>query len=458
MKGFHFKGLLTNTGWVEDAYVAVDAHGIILSIERAPAAEISYERVDGYALPGFQNAHSHAFQYAMAGLAERRNPATSDDFWGWREAMYQVALTLDPDQMEAVATMLYAEMARHGYTHVAEFHYLHHDKNGKQYAHVAEMGERLIRAAEVAGIGITLIPMFYQMGGFGMAPQERQRRFISATIDDYFRLYESTKKLTNRYTHAQHGFGIHSLRAVHPKDIVASLDNFHEEVPVHLHVSEQIKEVEDAKYYLGARPVQWLLDNCPVNERFHLVHATHLLADEIMGIANSRAHVVLCPSTEGNLGDGLFSLRQFQDAGGRWSIGTDSHVGLNPLEELRLLDYGQRLHTHVRSSFYGEQEQDSGSFGFNMALCSGRKAMGNYNEHYFGIGDQMNAVVFDASQPLLAASGEKNVLSTIVYCGEISWTLGTLSNGRWIVQNGRHEHAERIRGDFAKAMKELELR
>jgi len=455
MKGFHFSRILTNQGWLQDAYVTIDDRGIIRTLGEIPEDAVSYEHVAGLVLPGFQNAHSHAFQYAMAGLAERRNPATSDDFWGWREAMYQLALTLDPDQMEAVAAMLYAEMARHGYTHVAEFHYLHHDKNGKPYAHVAEMGERLVRAAGTAGIGITLVPMFYQMGGFGQPPQDRQRRFISANTDAYADLYTATKKVTDRYAHANHGFGIHSLRAVHPKDIIASLDALHEQVPVHIHVSEQLKEVADAKEYLGARPVEWLLDNCSVNAHFHLVHATHLADGEVSGITRSGAHVVLCPSTEGNLGDGLFRLHDFQQAGGRWSIGTDSHVGLNPLEELRLLDYGQRLKTHARSSFYSQEEYDSGHFGFDMALRSGRRAMGNMDDSYFGIGTPLDAVVYDTSIPLLLTSTEENMLSTIIYCGDASWTLGTISNGRWIVQHGRHEKAERIRTDFAQAIKEL---
>jgi formimidoylglutamate deiminase len=458
MAGYQFSALLTNQGWLHNAFVTLDHQGLITTIDNQPSQGVLYERVNGFALPGFQNAHSHAFQYAMAGLAERRNPTTSDDFWGWREAMYQIALTLNPDQLERVATMLYAEMVRHGYTHVAEFHYLHHDPVGKRYEHLAELGERLVRAAQVAGISITLVPMFYQMGGFGMPPQDRQRRFISSTLDAYLELFEATKRMTNRYAHAHHGFGVHSIRAIHPQDVVKALGWLQEDCPVHMHISEQVKEVEDAKVFLGARPVEWLLDNCGVNEQFHLVHATHLSDDEVKGIAGTRAHVVLCPSTEGNLGDGLFRLHDFQMAGGKWSIGTDSHVGLNPLEELRLLDYGQRLITHKRSSFYDDMQQDSGSFGFDMALRAGRKAMGNNNETYIPVGEPLNVVVYDASSPLLACSSDASLLSSIIYCADASSTLGTITNGQWIVKNGRHIHAEKIKSDFSKAMSELAIR
>jgi len=186
MATYRLKGLLQHTGWVENAQIDVNDKGIIAAISNFDPKLNSPEVINGVALPGFQNAHSHAFQYAMAGLAEKHSQkGNQDDFWGWREAMYQLALGVNPDQMEAIATMLYSEMVRHGYTHVAEFHYLHHDKNGKTYNNLAEMGTRLISAAKTAGIGITLVPIFYQKGGFGQAPNDRQKRFISPTIDNY---------------------------------------------------------------------------------------------------------------------------------------------------------------------------------------------------------------------------------------------------------------------------------
>lgn len=457
MKTYKFRGILQNNGWVEDACVTVDDQGIVKKISTEDTGDVEY--VNGFAVPGFQNAHSHAFQYAMAGIAERHeNPEAADDFWTWREAMYQLALTMSPEDIEHVATMLYAEMARHGYTHVAEFHYLHHDQDGKPYANLAEHGERLIAAAKKAGIKITLVPMFYQKGGFGGEPQPRQRRFISPTVDSYFKLLEASENVTKSYNEATIAFGIHSLRAVQPDDIIAAIKDGPKDIPFHIHISEQLKEIEDAKVYLKCRPVEWLLNNTRVNENFHLVHATHLIPSEVNGIAKAGAHVVLCPSTEGNLGDGIFPLRDFQKQGGRWSIGTDSHVGLNPLEELRILDYGQRLITHQRNTFIDDKEPDSGAFGIKHALIAGRKAMGNHNEQYFREGQPFDAVVYDASVPLLASSSISNLLSTIVYSSDATMTLGTLINGKWVVKNNKHTHADEITNNFISCIRNLNIR
>ncbi len=458
MHHYHFKALLQNDNWLSPAYVSVDQQGLITYLSNNPQKNIQYEKVAGYALPGFQNAHSHAFQYAMAGITEKHQPGTTDDFWSWREAMYKVALTICPDQLEAIATMLYAEMVRHGYTQVAEFHYLHHDKDGKPYQNIAEMGERLVIAARTVGIKITLVPMFYQMGGFGMPPQDHQRRFISSSTDQYHRLLEATKDMATKYDHASYGFGIHSLRAVAPEDIISSLTHVDSEIPVHIHISEQLKEIEDAVSYLGKRPVQWLLDNTNVNENFHLVHATHLDDSEVSGIAERGAHVVLCPSTEGNLGDGIFPLRAFQDLGGKWSIGTDSHVGINPLEELRLLDYGQRLITHHRNTFTSQTQGDSAAYAIRQSLLSGRAAMGNMQTEYFKVGEAFDAVVYDASAPLIAASSLDTILPTIVYSSDSSHCSGTIVNGRWIVKGNRHKDLETITASFAKALLEINVR
>jgi len=456
---YSFKALLQNDRWLSPAFVNTDANGSITYISNHPKDNVRYEQVDGYALPGFQNAHSHAFQYAMAGIAEtHQTGSVADDFWSWREAMYKVALTISTDQLEAIATMLYAEMVKHGYTQVAEFHYLHHDKDGTPYDNLAEMGERLVSAAQTAGIKITLVPMFYQKGGFGIDPQSHQRRFISSTIEDYHKLLGATKKIVAPHSHASYGFGIHSLRAVAPQDIISSLGSVAHDLPVHIHISEQLKEIEDAVDYLGKRPVQWLLDNANVNHSYHLVHATHLDSSEIRGIAKSGAHVVLCPTTEGNLGDGIFPLKAFQDLGGKWSIGTDSHVGLNPLEELRLLDYGQRLTTHHRNTFTSETQGDSASYAIKQSLISGRAAMGNKESSYFKVGEPLDAVVYDANSPLIAASTLDNVLPTIIYSSDSTHCKGTMIDGRWIVQNNEHVKKEEITTSFLKALADIRVR
>ena len=221
LKYFQFKSLLQKSAWLSPAYVGVDGNGAIQYLSNEPPQQpTAIEFVNGFALPGFQNAHSHAFQYAMAGLAENHTSGIDDDFWTWREEMYKCALSVDPDQAEAIAAMLYAEMVRHGYTHVAEFHYLHHDKNGKPYNNLAEMGERMVAAAQTAGIKITLVPVFYQKGGFGQDPQVRQKRFISKTVDDYFHLLDDSATVVANEPHAQLGFSVHSLRAVALEDII----------------------------------------------------------------------------------------------------------------------------------------------------------------------------------------------------------------------------------------------
>lgn len=458
MKAYVFKGLLTNEGWKKQVKVEVDEKGNILSIIDN-ASDTNAEFVNGYAIPGFQNAHSHSFQYAMAGLAEKHEGAgIPDDFWSWRDAMYKLALSMNPDQFEAIAAMLYAEMIRHGYTNVAEFHYVHHDQNGKQYSNLAEMGSRLVAAAKKTGMKITLIPIFYQKGGFGKEPTEGQRRFISKDIESYKNLYDSSEQATKSYDGANIAVGIHSMRGVEPEVIKEVAKSFPQNVPFHIHISEQLKEIEASLTYLNKRPVEWMLDNVEMTDRFHLVHATHLTSEETIGIAKTGANVVLCPSTEGNLGDGIFPLALFQEHGGQWSIGTDSHVGLNPLEELRILDYGQRLTTHKRNSFYLPNQGDSGFFGIDMALRAGRKAMNNFCSDFFKIGEPLDAVVFDANAPFLACTSIQHISSTIVYATDSEMHLGTMINGDWKAKKAGHVSKEVIQNKFVSVINELKSR
>ncbi len=455
LKYYSFKGLLQREGWLSPAYVGVDQHGLIQYLSNEPHPEGSaIEAVAGFAVPGFQNAHSHAFQYAMAGSAENHANNTEDDFWTWREEMYKCALTLDPEQAEAVAAMVYAEMVRYGYTHVAEFHYLHHDKEGKPFANLSEMGERMVAAARTAGIKITLVPVFYQKGGFGQAPQARQRRFLSKTVDDYFRLLEASKLSIQNYKDARLGFSVHSLRAVELNDIIKTFEQGPKDLPFHLHVSEQKKEVDDCMTYCGKRPMQWLLENFELNEQFNLVHATHLDDNEIKGLAHSDATVVLCPSTEGNLGDGFFRMKEYAKLGGHWTIGTDSHIGLNPLEEFRMIDYRQRLLINRRNTFEG----DGARYLVNEAIASGRRAIGLYLKDHFSLGQPMDAIIYNAQSHLLASTSDKNLLSTLVFTTDSTKNLGTLVNGVWVVKNQHHVAGRKLKDDFAKVMKELKNR
>ena len=454
MKSYRFKALLQNEGWLENATVSLDQSGKIVSISQEQKPDST--EIEGYALPGFQNAHSHAFQYAMAGLAERHSAGeAADDFWSWRETMYNLALNVNPEQMKSIAAMLYTELLRHGYTNVAEFHYVHHDKNGAPYENPAVMGEALVKAAEEAGIKITLIPIFYQKGGFGLPPNDRQRRFISRTFDDYLKLFEASSEICKRYDGANIAVGVHSLRGVDSHDILKIAKEAPQKVPFHIHVSEQLKEVEDALSFLGKRPVEWLLENVELNERFHLVHATHITDSETEKLAQTRANVVLCPSTEGNLGDGIFPLRHFQSCGGNWSIGTDSHVGLSFFEELRLLDYGQRLIAHKRNTFTDESISDSGFYAIKKAIIAGRKAMNNFETEFFAAGAAFDACIIKADEPLLANVGLKNLASTIVYSSDTSMIYGTFVSGKLIQKDKKQQ---RIQKDFIHCVQNFRTR
>lgn len=457
MADFVFEKLLTNSGWMSNVAIKTDNKGTITDIqENALKGESLF--IEGITLPGFQNGHSHAFQYAMAGLAEVHNPnALSDNFWSWRNAMYDLALRISPDDLEAIASALYAEMLVHGYTNVAEFHYVHHDVNGQPYENLSEMGERLVAAAQKTGINITLIPIFYQKGGFGKAATEGQRRFLSKNEEGYYRLLDASHKSARLYDGANIAVGIHSMRGVEPEAIFKVAQEGPQDLPFHIHISEQLQEIEDSLNYLGKRPVEWFLENIPLDSRYHLVHATHLTREETEGLAKSKANVVLCPTTEGNLGDGIFPLNPYNQLAGNWSIGTDSHVSLNPLEELRLLDYGQRLTSHSRLTFAGTSG-DSGFTAIEMITKSGRCAMNNDSEIFFKVGEPLNAVNYSLNNPLLAVSGDPFLLSTLVYSSDSRANCTTIVRGTVLVKNGKHVNDDTIKRDFATAIKGLKTR
>ena len=454
MAKFSFKGLLQADGWHDNVILTTDSQGILTDI----SSNCENSGCKDYALPGFQNAHSHAFQYAMAGLAELHAPnQKKNDFWSWRRSMYDLALSMSPEQMESIAAMLYQEMLRHGYTHVAEFHYVHHDQNGKPYQNKAELSERIARAAEKAGINLTIIPIYYEQGGFGIPAQADQKRFLSKSLDDYLDLYHQVEKMATDYADCSVGLGVHSMRAVALDNILGLAEFRQHKVPFHIHVAEQLKEIEACLAHTGLRPVEWLLKNMEINEDFHLVHATHLKNSEVIGLAKSKANVVLCPSTEGNLGDGLFSLDSYLTQKGNWSIGTDSHIGLNPFEELRILDYGQRLISHSRNTFGNKTSGDNGALAIDTALRNGRRAMGSEMMDYFELGKPLNAFVMSAEHPLIQMTGKQNLTNTLVYASDPTMNKGTIVNGSWKIIDNKVAH-NAIREEFLETMKALSNR
>jgi formimidoylglutamate deiminase len=450
-KVYQFKSVLQKTGWVAPCYIGVDDHGIVTYIsEDLPPQHNVIETVNGLALPGFLNCHSHAFQYAMAGMAEKHADGTHDDFWSWREAMYQCALSLDADQIQTVATALYIDLLKRGYTHVGEFHYLHHDKSGKPYSNSAEISVALIAAAAIAGIRITLIPVYYNKGGFGKVAMPRQRRFIFNSVDEYFRLLEDAAGIVKNINTAHLGFGVHSLRAADPSDLLRINRDGPQQLPFHIHAAEQLKEVEECVAVLKRRPVEWLLENIDLNDRYNLVHGTHLNDAEVSALAKTGGNVILCPGTEGNLGDGIFRLHEYAKGNGNWCIGTDSHISLNPLEDLRWLDYGQRLVTHRRNTF-----NDGGLSMIRKSFFCGTKSMGLKKHEFFEIGQPLDAVVYDCGSRLLADMSEAFSLPRILYTADSSCVLGTMVNGKWIVKEGYHHEDDRVAGLFRKTLRSI---
>jgi formimidoylglutamate deiminase len=316
------------------------------------------------------------------------------------------------------------------------------------------MGDRMVAAAKTAGIKITLVPVFYQRGNFGVDFNPRQRRFISKTVEEYFKLLEASKKSLQHYSQAQLGFSVHSLRAVELTDVIKTFEHGPKDLPFHLHVAEQKKEVADCLAYSKKRPMQWLLENVNVNERFHLVHSTHLDDAELAQLAQSKANVVLCPSTEGNLGDGIFRMKEYVRLNGHWSIGTDSHIGINPLEEFRMIDYRQRLVTNQRNTFEG----DAASYMVNEEIQSGRKAMGRNIQNHFEIGQPFDAVIFNSESHLVANTTEQNRLATLVYTSDSSRLMGTIISGEWVTKNQHHARGHEIKTKFNQAMAQLKNR
>ncbi|MGY4515442.1 formimidoylglutamate deiminase [Lysobacter sp. HA18] len=397
----------------------------------------------GWELPGLANLHSHAFQRAMAGMAERQtDPA--DSFWTWRETMYRMAARFDPDTLRDVAAQLYVEMLEAGYTAVCEFHYVHHDVDSRPYADPAAMSRALIDAARMTGIRLTLLPVLYMTGGFdGRALAEHQRRF-GHDVDTYLRLLDTLRD--SRDDTLQVGCALHSLRAV-PEDAMHEvLTALPADSRIHIHIAEQTVEVDECIALRGARPVQWLLDHAPVDSRWTLVHATHLDDSEIADIAASRATVAICTTTEANLGDGLFPLRAFVDAGGRFGIGSDSHVSTSPVEELRWLEYGQRLVTRRRNVAVGASTS-VGETLLERVLESALNSSGQATHD--------DRVVLDADAPILAGATADDVVDRWIFSGNRPLVREVDVAGRTVVRDGRHVDAETIATRYRAAMSKL---
>ncbi|HEY8614715.1 formimidoylglutamate deiminase [Phenylobacterium sp.] len=395
----------------------------------------------GFAVPGLANLHSHAFQRAMAGLTEVRGPA-DDSFWTWRELMYRFLERLDPDAMEAIAALAFVEMLESGFTRVGEFHYLHHDPKGAAYDDPAEMAVRIAAAAEAVGVGLTLLPVFYAHGGFGGAPATAgQRRFLSS-VESYGALLEGSRRAVTGVADAVVGVAPHSLRAVAP-DELAAVAALAAGGPVHIHAAEQVKEVEDCVAWSGARPVEWLLDNAALDERWCLVHATHLTDLETGRLARSGAVAGLCPVTEANLGDGVFPARAYLEAGGAFGLGTDSNILIDPAGELRALEYGQRLTRRARNVLAAGAGRSTGCDLLAGAVRGGARALG-VAEAGLKAGAPADIVALDADHPTLAGHGAASAVDAWIFAGGRELVTDVWRAGRRLVSGGRHHGREAV--------------
>jgi formimidoylglutamate deiminase len=436
----------TPQGWRSDAHLRIESGRVTALDSSGQGGNVSSNR---FVFPGMPNLHSHAFQRAMAGLAERKGPG-EDSFWTWRESMYSFAARIDPEDLHAIAAQLYVEMLKAGYTHVCEFHYLHHAPDGKPYADPAAMSRAIIEAAREAGIGLTLLPVLYQTRGFdGGALGERQRRF-GMDVDSYLRLLERLRALQSPMLRV--GIALHSLRAVPEtsmREVLAS--PFAREGVIHIHIAEQTGEVEECMATRGTRPVRWLFDHAEVDTRWCLVHATHLDENEISSLAKLGAVAGLCPTTEANLGDGLFPLEKYLQARGTLGIGSDSHISISSVEELRWLEYGQRLVMRSRNVTAGESGDSVGETLWSAALAGGAQASGIT----LGVGARADLLVLDDRSPLLAARDQGNVLDSFIFAGNAPLVRDVMVNGEWVVRDFRHRDEERIAARYRSAVGSL---
>jgi formimidoylglutamate deiminase len=446
--GLHFRSALLKDGWEDDVRLEIEA-GRIARVTTGEQPRPGDEQ-HGIGLPGLPNLHSHAFQRAMAGLTQMRTHAM-DDFWSWRETMYRFALAMTPDDVEAVATQLYVEMLEAGYTRVGEFHYLHHDPDGRPYAALAEMAERILAAAERSGIGLTLLPVFYAHATFGgTPPRTEQRRFVSDR-GIYARLLEQTRGAAARVPGTIVGVAPHSLRAVTPEELTAVADLAGGD-PIHIHVAEQKREVDDCMAWCGSPPVRWLLDHANVNERWCLVHATHMEPDETRRLAASGAVAGLCPLTEADLGDGTFDAVRFATAGGRFGIGSDSNVAIDGAAELRQLEYSQRLAIRTRNVL-GRLGLSTGRALFEAALRGGDAAL--WAASGLEPGCAADIVALDDAHPSYPSLNRDRLMDVWVFSAGKALVQSVWVGGRKLVEHGSHCLRDAVAQRYRVAMKAL---
>ena len=454
MQVIHAKQCLTSEGWQSEIEVTIDANGRIATI--GPCVQEPEHRA-GLLLPAPLNLHSHAFQRAMAGLTEARGPDPRDSFWSWRHLMYRFLDQLDPDDIEAIAGLAFIEMLEAGYGAVAEFHYLHHDVGGVPYGAVAEMSERIVAAAETSGIGLTLLPVHYQYGGCDRRPLTGGQLRFGNDPERFLRLHADAADIMSRGP-ADHAIGIapHSLRAVDPAGLDALLAQA-KSGPVHMHLAEQVAEVDEVLAHLGQRPAEWLLANHTVDARWCLIHCTQMTDTETLALARTGAVAGLCPITEASLGDGIFNAIPYRDAGGAIGFGSDSNIQIALFEELRALEYSQRL-SHGSRAVLATPEQSTGRVLFNAALKGGAQA-GGRDSGGIAVGAVADLMGLDDDNEWLCNRRGDALLDSLIFGGGGHACIRDVwSAGRHVVREGRHIRRDAIVARYKQTMNRLETR
>ena len=445
------KQLLTADGWRQDVCITIDDNGYIssLAFDSEPAGK-SFDIL----LPAPANTHSHAFQRAMAGMTERRGPDPRDSFWTWRDIMYRFVDLLTPDDIESIAAYLYMEMLEAGFSAVAEFHYLHHGQNGQAYDNIAETAHRIVAAADLTGIGLTLLPVLYTQGGCdGRALQGGQMRFGNSQ-DRFTKLFEAAKKAVVQLApDCRLGAAAHSLRAVTPEELSFAA-NLVPDAPFHIHIAEQDAEIAEVLEHHGQRPTEWLMDNHAVNDRWCLVHATQMTNGETKALAKSGAVAALCPITESSLGDGIFNAREYLNAGGTFSIGSDSNVRISLAEELRTLEYSQRL-KHRERAVLANAGQSCGHVLLQGAARGGAQACGR-ESGVIAVGKLADILALDGNAPDLIGKQGDMLLDSFIFSGGSHMITDVWSAGRHVVRGGAHINREEISNAYKKTILSLQ--
>jgi len=453
VENLRFSSALLPQGWANNVQVSIDPEGNICGVE--PGADGAALFDEGCLIAGMANLHSHAHQRGMAGLAERAGVG-GDSFWTWRTSMYQFLDRMQPQQLHTIASQLYLEMLKAGYTHVAEFQYLHHRLDGRPYDNVAEMSLQTLNAAQEVGLGITNVPVLYEFGGFGgQAVSEQQRRFQNDP-QAFLAIVEALEVASANDLNVVTGIAAHSLRAITKESFSEVLSARASNIgqPIHIHIAEQASEVDDCVSWCGARPVAYLYENFEVNADWCLVHATHMNQAETLQMAGSGAVAGLCPTTEANLGDGFFNAAAYMDAGGKLGIGSDSHISISPTEELRWFEYGQRLLTGKRNRLSGGPDRSTGRNLFEQAAVGGAQACG-HDGGAIEVGKRADFVVLDTASPLLCERRGDELLDSWIFSGNANSVRDVYVGGRLVVEAGRHEHETQISQRFKVTMQEI---